>query len=139
MADVAPPGTVTEISAGRATRQKRARSNIPVRAETVPPPRQGETVFRLEPDAETLRAWGRKHGFSVSAHGPVKKEVRDHFARWNAWTVRIVSIQRPGDTQARQFFKLMQGPYVRRMTQDVWYVRRDLGDELFPLLKEVKT
>jgi hypothetical protein len=136
MADT--PGTVTAISAGAAKRATRARSNIHVRAETVPPPRPGETVFQLVPTPETLRAWGRKHGFIVSGHGPVKKEVRDHFMRWNAWTVRIVSIQRPGDTRARQYFKVMQGPYVRRMTRDVWYVRRDLGDELFPLLKEVK-
>lgn len=140
MAEMATLGAVTEISAARAKRGRRARSNITgVRAETVPPPRPGETVFALEPDAETLRAWGRRHGFTVSAKGPVKKEVREHFRKWNAWTVRVVSVQRPGDTKARQYFKVMQGPYVRRMTRDLYYVQRELGDELFPLLKEVKT
>jgi hypothetical protein len=139
LAEAGPPGAVTGISGARARRQKRARSNITgVRAETVPPPRTGETVFRLVPDTETLRAWGRKHGFAVSASGPVRKEVRDHFSKWNAWSVRIVSVQVDGDTQARQFFKVMQGPYVRKMTRDLFYVKRELGEELFPLLKEVK-
>lgn len=133
-------GTVTGLDGARAQRARRARSNITgVRAETVPPPRPGEVVFHLVPDNATLRAWGKKYGFKVSGRGPVSKEIREHFSRWNAWTVRIVNIQRPGDTEARQFFKIMQGPYLRKMTRDLFYIRRELGDELFPLLQEVKT
>jgi hypothetical protein len=140
MPDAAAYGPVTGLDGARARRQARARSNITgFRAETVPPPRPGEVVFRLVEDNATLRAWGRKHGFDVSGRGPVKDEVRDHFRKWNAWTVRVVSVQAPGDTQARQYFKVMQGQYLRRMTDDVFYVKRVLGDDLFPLLKEVKS
>src|SRR2546423_11384328 len=116
MPEQAASGTVTGLAGARAGRQRRARSSAPgVRAEIVPPPRSGEVVFRLVADNATLRVWGRRHGFGVSGRGPVRKEVRDHFRKWNAWTVRIVSVQAPGDTETRQYFKVMQGPYLRRM------------------------
>ena len=96
-------------------------------------------MFQLFPDNETLRVWGRRYGFKVSDRGPVRKDVRDHFNKWNAWSVRIVSIQPPGADEPSAYFQVMQGPYERRLTTDPDMVKRELGADLYALLKQVKT
>lgn len=122
----------------RPAQQRRARSNVPgVRAETLPAIIPGEKIFRVVPDNATLRSWGRRRGYRVAVHGKIPEAVRVAFAKENAWTVRVVSAMVPGDTQFRQFYQVRQGPYIRKMTTDPFYVKRELGDELFSLLKEV--
>jgi hypothetical protein len=131
--------TATSTAGGRA-RPKRARHNIPgEKGSVIPPARPGQVMFRLFPSNETLRVWGRRRGFKVKDRGPVPKEVRDDWHRWNAWSVRVISLQAPGDTQAREYYQVMQGKYIRKQTTKWWQVENELGDDLFPLLKKVKT
>ncbi len=131
--------TATSDPGGRA-RPRRARSNIPgQRAGILPPVREGEIVFRLFPDNETLRVWGRRYHFKVKEHGPVPKKVKEHFSRWNAWSVRIVVVKPPGARSFGSYYQVMQGSYERRLTQDPDMVKRELGPELYPLLRRVKT
>jgi hypothetical protein len=59
------------------------------------------------------------------------------FAAPGGWSVRVVSIQVPGDSQARQYFQVRHAGYLIRETRDVVYVRRVMGDELFAQLAEV--
>ena len=140
MTEVPPTlSTATSEDGGRA-RPRRARYNVPgQRAGIIPPAQEGEIVFQLYPDPETLRAWGRKYRFKMKDTGRIPKKVREHFNRYNAWSVRIVSVQPPGASEPSAYFKVMQGPYERRLTQDVDLVKRDLGPELYPLLRQVKT
>jgi hypothetical protein len=122
----------------KAKRQRRARTNIITPdAQVVPPPAKGQILFRLFPDNATLRRWGRRHGFKVKNSGPIPKEVREDFHRWNAWSVRIISLQRPGDTEPRGYFKLMQGKYERATTTKWWRMENVMGEELFAMLREV--
>ena len=138
MTEIPSALTATPNPGGRGPR--RARHNIPGRrAGIIPPARPGEVVFKLFPTNETLRVWGRRYGFDVKDHGPVPKAVREHFDTWNAWSVRIVSGLIPGAKHVSQYYKVMQGSYERRLTVDPDMVRRELGPELFALLKQVET
>ena len=124
---------------GGRTPRRRVRHNIPgKRAGILPPVREGEIVFRLFPDNDTLRAWGRKYNFKVKDRGPVPKQVRDHFTQWNAWSVRIVVVQPPGTTKPSAYFQVMQGSYERKLTQDEKAVEREIGSDLYPFLRQVK-
>lgn len=127
--------TVTSITGGRA---RRARYNIRDSGEP-PPPRPGQTMFEVVPDNATLRRWGRSHGFEVKDRGKVPRAVIEDFHKWNNFTVRVISLQAPGDTQARQYFQVRQGSYIRKETTKWWRVENELGGELFALLKKVKT
>ena len=124
-------------------RQRRPRSNIPgVRANTLPEVMPGEKVFRINPDSDvgraTLRRWGRRHGYTVKERGKIPAEVRAAFMKENdIWTVKIVSALLPGAAEPMQFFEVKQGSYVRKRTIDPFYVKRVLGDELYPLLQLV--
>lgn len=140
MTDIPSALTTPTSDAGGRVRRRRARHNIPGRqAGILPPVHPGEIVFRLFPDNETLRVWGRKYGFKVADRGPVRKEVREHFDKFNAWSVYIVSLLVPGTTEPAAYYKVMQGPYERRLTVDVDMVKREMGPELFALLKQMKT
>jgi len=120
--------TATSEPGGR-VRRRRARYNIPGQeAGIIPPAKEGEIVFQLFPDNETLKD-----------RGPVPKKVREHFNRFNAWSVRVVVIQPPGADEPSAYFKVMQGRYERRLTQQEYLVERDLGPELYALLRRVKT
>lgn len=126
------------VEPGRKKRVRRARSVVPgVRAERVPPAAAGERVFRVVPDNAFLRRWGRSHGHRVSGYGKIPAAVRESFDRQNSWTVRIISLLKSGDTEPRQYYQVMQGPYIRKLTVDPFYVKRELGDDLFSMLKEV--
>lgn len=129
----------TSEPGGRA-RPRRARYNVPgQRAGIIPPAKEGEIVFQLFPDDETLRVWGRKYHFKMRANRPVPKKVREHFNRFNAWSVRIVVIQPPGADEPSAYFRVMQGRYERRLTQQEYLVERDIGPDLYKLLRQVKT
>ena len=129
----------TSEPGGRA-RPRRARYNVPgQKAGIIPPAKEGEIVFQLFPDNDTLRAWGRRYHFKVKDHGPVSKKIREHFNRWNAWSVRIVVIQPPGADTPSAYFRVMQGQQERRLTQEDYLVKRDIGPDLFPFLRQVKT
>ena len=132
--------TVTSQPGGRVRPSHRARYNVPGQsAGIIPPAHEGEIVFQLYPDNETLRVWGRKHHFKVKDRGPVSRKVRDHFNRYNAWSVRVVVIQPPGADKPSAYFKVMQGPYERGLTTKWWKVENIMGEDLFPLLRQVKT
>ncbi len=132
-------------------RTRRARSNIRgTRANTLPPVIPGEKIFRISPDSKvgraTLRKWARRNGYEVKGKGKIPAEVRDAFMAQNGiWTVRIISVMPPGATEFMQLFQVRQGSYVRNLkgasfySDDPFYVKRLLGDELFPLLKQVVT
>lgn len=140
MTEVPSTLSTATTTGGRARPARRARYNVPgQRAGIIPPAREGEIVFQLFPDSETLRVWGRKHHFKVKDRGPVSKKVRDHFNRWNAWSVRIVSVQPPGADEPSAYFKVMQGPYEIKATTKWWEVQNILGDDLYALLRRVKT
>lgn len=126
-------------------RNRRARSNIPgARANTLPPVIPGEKIFRIVPDAWTLRRWGRRNGFDVKDKGPVAKEVREGWEsemKQNgslSWTVRVISYVIPGRNgqpdRPAEFYQVRQGMYVRRTTTDWEMVKRELGAELHALL-----
>lgn len=126
-------------------RQRRARANVPVRRANIPAPyRPGETMFRIVPDNKTMRTWWRNRGHQISDRGPVPDEVQDAFAKFLAtdgnagWTVKVVTLQPPGATVPSQFFQVRQGPYLRRETNDPFYVKREMGEELYDLLQLVK-
>ena len=133
------PTALAARSDGREPRKRRARSNITgERANTLPAIIPGEKILKIVPDNVTLRAWGRRHGFTVKDRGKIPGGVRDAFMKVNgAWTVKIVSVMPPGDTEYRQFYQVRQGAYLRKMTRDPFYVRRELCDELYALLQEV--
>ena len=131
--------TATSEPGGR-VRRRRPRYNIRGQdAGIIPPAKEGEIVFQLFPDNETLRVWGRKYHFDVKDRGPVPKKVRDHFNRFNAWSVRIVVVRPPGAATIGSYYQVMQGRYERRLTQDPDMVKRELGPELYALLRQVKT
>jgi hypothetical protein len=121
-------------------RNRRARSNIPgKRANTLPPVMPGEKIFRVVPDAPTLRRWGRRRGFGTRDKGPIPKNVRDAFMAENgSWTVRVISGLVPGrngqPSRPMSFYQVRQGGYVRRNTVDPDMVRREMGPELYALL-----
>jgi hypothetical protein len=102
----------------------------------------GEKTWRIVPDNATIRTWGRGRGYRVSDHGRISRFIRSEFAEFmklNAsWTVKIVSIQPPGATQARAFFQVRQGSYLVKQTTDLFYVKRELGEEVYALLQETR-
>lgn len=135
-------------------RNRRARSNIPGRrANTLPPVLPGEKIWRISVDSDigrvTLRRWGRRHGYQVADKGKIPGQVRDAFMKQNAiWTVKEITRQYtgPGGRQVTsRMYQVKQGQYLvtlhhgRTETTDPFYVKRVLGDELFPLLKRVET
>lgn len=142
-ADAVPSAlsTVTSITGGRG--QRRARYKIPgARANTPPVVIPGEKVFRVSPDSPkgraAVRAWARRNGREVKDYGKIPVNVRDAFMEANdIWTVRVISCMPPGADQFYEFFEVKQGSYVRKRTTKWWEVLKILGDELFPLLKEV--
>jgi len=127
-------------------RQRRARSNVPGRRANIPEPvRPGEIMFRIVPDNKTIRKWWRNRGHEISDKGPVPGEVKDAFARFLAtngnagWTVKVISLQPPGATEPSGFFQVRQGKTLVRQTADEFYVKREMGEELYDLLQLVKS
>ncbi len=139
--------TITPLPASRPGQwDRRNRRPRPLvrgeRANTLPAIKPGEKVFRVSPDSKagraTLRAWGRRHGYDVKPRGKVPAEVRAAFMEQNdIWTVTVVSALLPGAKDFSQHYHVRQGGYTRRRTIDPDMVRRELGAELFALLKEV--
>lgn len=125
-------------------RQRRPRSNVGVKRANVPPPlKPGETMFRIVPDNKTIRTWWRNRGHELSGRGPIPGNVRDEFARFMAtdgnagWTVKVVSLRPPGAPGSSQFYQVRQGPFLRKETTDPFYVKREMGEELYDLLQLV--
>ena len=126
-------------------RQRRARTNVPGRRANIPEPvRPGETMFRIVPDNKTIRTWWRARGHEISDRGPVPVEVQDAFAKFLAtngnagWTVKVISLQPPGAAVASQFYQVRQGKTLVKQTADPFYVKREMGEELYDLLQLVK-
>jgi hypothetical protein len=66
---------------------------------------------------------------------PIRREYR--FAGPDGWTVRVVSVMMPGDTQFRSFYMVRQLGYLVRQTADAATVRRVMGDAAYAGLTEI--
>ncbi|SRR5260370_41811217 len=102
-------------------------------------PRQRRARLKAEPEPGSIPA-RFTHGerwFGIRLASPFVAFGVAVPARYSGWTVKIVSLMSPGDTQHRQYLQLRNGPYLVKETIDPFYIRREMGDDLYAQLKEV--
>lgn len=140
----------------RARVNRRARSRIPgERANTPPdlePPLPGEKRFRISVDSKigraTVRRWARRRGFDVADKGKIPGRVVTEFLQENdIYMVKefYVKAKGPGGKEyVSKLYQLYQGKYIvfvkngQRETDDLDYIKRAMGADLFRMLKQVQ-
>lgn len=152
MPDQDPPGTLTRLPVPKPGQYpRRARALLPgTRANTLPPVIPAQKIFRISPDSPvgraTVRRWARRNGYDVKVHGKIPKAAVDAFMeKHGIWTVYVRRSLIPGAKNPIEFFQVKQGEFLRALehgkaeTIDPDKVRRVMGNELFAMLKQVKT